>query len=58
MKRMERNIIEATGNTVIGLIGFTFTLGSANAMVGILVGLLTASYLSVKIYFLIKNKGK
>lgn len=55
---MGKHIIELTGNTTIGLVGTTFTLNSANEAAGILVGILTAAYLTVKIYFLIKNKGK
>ena len=55
---MQKNIFDIWFNGTIGFLGASFTLDSTNTTVGIVVGLLTAAYIAVKIYYTIKNKGK
>lgn len=52
------HIIETAKVTIIGTGGTWFTLINMNEVIGVIVGVLTATYLFVKIYYLIKNKGK
>lgn len=58
MKKMGKHLFDLTGNAVIGFVGTTFTLNSANEAMGLLGGALTVTYMVIKIYFIIKKKDK